>query len=60
MAPKRYYLLLTPSISAVAVSTLTAFAMRPSLVDRREVFDGYNTNMTTYEGDGTQCVNAAL
>ena len=52
MAPKRYYLLLTPSISAVAVSTLTAFAMRPSLVDRREVFDGYNTNMATYEGEG--------
>tara|TARA_B100000683_G_scaffold144438_1_gene140280 strand:- start:660 stop:1067 length:408 start_codon:yes stop_codon:yes gene_type:complete len=52
--------LVTATISVAALSMLAACGTRPSLVDYRPVVDSYNTNMATYEGDRTQCVNVAM
>lgn len=60
MTLKRNRPLVTATISVAALSMLAACGTRPSLVDYRPVVDSYNTNMATYEGDRTQCVNVAM
>ena len=60
MTLKRNRALVTAIISVAALSMLAACGTRPSLVDCRPVVESYNTNMAAYQGDRTQCVNAAL
>ena len=60
MTLKRNRPLVTATISVAALSMLAACGTRPSLVDYRPVVDSYNTNIATYEGDRTQCVNVAM
>ena len=60
MTQKRNRPLVTATISVAALSMLAAYGTRPLLVDYRPVVDSYNTNMATYEGDRTQCVNVAM
>ena len=60
MTLKRNRPLVTGTIFVAALSMLAAYGTQPSLVDYRPVVDSYNTNMATYEGDRTQCVNVAM
>ena len=60
MTQKRNRPLVTATASVAALSMLAACGTRPSLVVYRPVVDSYNTNMATYEGDRTQCVNVAM
>ena len=60
MTQKRNRPLVTATASVAALSMLAAYGTRPLLVDYRPVVDSYNTNMATYEGDRTQCVNVAM
>ena len=51
---------MTAIISVTEPSMLAACGTRPTLVDCRPVVESYNSNMATYEGDRTQCVDFAM